>query len=367
MFKGIEFISDINLLPINNKENLRQVTQHFPFLATTYYLSLIDFSDPFDPLKRIVIPDLDELKSWGKADPSNENVYTVMEGVQHKYDSTLLVIASERCAGMCRYCFRKRLFLKDNYAKPEKLQDLKGLIKYIEEHKEITNVIISGGDALMLPTSQLETLIKNIMKIDHIRFIRLGTRILSYWPYRITEDTEFLEMINKYSKATKRIYVVTHFDHPREITHEAVKAVNLLHKAGAVLLNQCPLIKGINDSVDTLFWLFTKLASIGVAPYYVFQCRPAIGNKPFAVPIEKGYKLFEKAKAKCCGVAKRARFVISHAIGKLEVLALTEKNIFFKFHRAAKRKNEGKLLICERNPEAFWPEDYISFEESFYS
>ena len=365
MFEDINFVTNIDVLPIDEKVEIAKVVEHFPFLSTTYYLSLIRFDDPYDPIRRIVIPDPGELEPWGRADPSNEADYTVMEGVQHKYASTLLVLASDRCAGLCRYCFRKRLFLKDQYAKPEKLQDLDELVKYIEAHREITNVLISGGDAFMLPTRKLEEIIRKISQIDHIKSLRLGTRILSYWPQRISEDEKLLEILDRYSRPHKRIYVVTHFDHPREITPQALKAIDLLIKAGVVLLNQCPLIKGVNDDPDILASLFLKLVSVGIAPYYVFQCRPTIGNRPFAVPVEEGYKIVEEAKSRCCGVAKRARFVMSHARGKLEIVALTKEHVFFKFHRAARREDKDKLLVFERNLNAFWLDDYTNLVTNY--
>ncbi len=361
----VSFVTDLGVLPIAQKAEITKVAEHFPFLSTTYYLSLIRFEDPYDPIGRIVIPDPGELEPWGRADPSNEASYTVMEGVQHKYPSTLLVLASDRCAGLCRYCFRKRLFLKDKYAKPEKLRDVDELVRYIEAHRKITNVLISGGDAFMLSTEKLEEIIAKISQIEHVRFIRLGTRILSYWPYRILYDKKLLEVLDKYSKPNRRIYVVTHFDHPREITPQALEAVSLLIKAGVVLLNQCPIIRGVNDDPEVLSSLFIKLVAIGISPYYVFQCRPTIGNKPFAVPIEEAYEIVERAKSKCCGVAKRVRFVMSHAKGKLEVVGLTKDYIFLKFHRAAKKINEGKFLVFERNDEAFWLDDYTEAVPEF--
>jgi len=124
------------------------------------------------------------------------------------------------------------------------------------------------------------------------------------------------------------------------------------------LLNQCPLIAGVNDDSAILAELFRKLAGLGVAPYYVFQCRPTLGNKPYAVPVERGYRIFEAARGRVSGIAKRVRFVMSHAMGKLEIVALTRENIVFKFHRAAREQDTGKVLIYRRNPGAYWLDDY---------
>ena len=362
----VEFVRDLERipLPVEERERLLKVAEKFPFFCTSYYLRLINFNDPKDPLRRVVVPDEGELESWGRVDPSNEADYTVMEGVQHKYDSTVLVLASNKCAGLCRYCFRKRLFLTDE-KREERLRDVKALVAYLREHPEVTNVIFSGGDALMLSTPRLRELISEVAKVPHVRFIRLGTRILSYWPERILNDPELLEVLERYSLPERRLYVVTHFDHPREITPEAVKACSLLLKAGVHILNQCPLITGVNDDPEVLAELFRKLASMGVSPYYVFQCRPTVGNKPYAVPIERGYRIFETARGKVSGVGKRVRFTMSHAMGKLEIVALTREHVIFKFHRAARNENTGKVLVYRRNPQAYWLDDYTEPVEEF--
>ncbi|WP_297057195.1 KamA family radical SAM protein [Thermosulfurimonas sp.] len=361
----VQFVRELSELPLAEEERLEleKVTERYPFFCTSYYLRLINFNDPADPLRRVVIPDPAELESWGRVDPSNEANYTVMEGVQHKYESTVLVLASDRCAGLCRYCFRKRLFLKGSEGRPERLRDVQALVRYLERNPRITNVILSGGDALMLPTPRLRELIQAVRRVPHVRFIRLGSRILSYWPERILNDPELLELLKNYSRPGKRIYLVSHFDHPRELTPEARKACDLLLKAGVQILNQCPLVAGVNDDPEILAELFRELASLGVSPYYVFQCRPTLGNKPYAVPIERGYRIFEAARGMVSGVAKRVRFVMSHAMGKLEIAGLTREWVIFKFHRAAREEDTGKLLLYRRNSTAYWLDDYQELVE----
>ena len=360
----VRFIKDLEELPLSEKErqSLIPIASKFPFFCTSHYLRLIHFNDPADPLRRVVVPDEGELEPWGRVDPSNEANYTVMEGVQHKYDSTVLVLASDRCAGLCRYCFRKRLFLTEG-GRAEKLRDLEGLVEYLQRHPEVTNVIFSGGDALMLPTSRLRELIAAVSRVPHIKYIRLGSRILSYWPERVLKDPELLELFKRYSHPERRIYLISHFDHPREISPEAVAACDLLLKAGIPILNQCPLIQGVNDDPQILAQLFRRLASLGVSPYYVFQCRPTVGNKPYAVPIERGYQIFEAARGQVSGIAKRVRFTMSHAMGKLEIAAMTRENIIFKVHRAARNQDTGKVLVFRRNPEAYWLDDYQELVE----
>ncbi len=151
---------------------------------------------------------------------------------------------------------------------------------------------------------------------------------------------------------------MTHFVHPRELTQTAINSVHLLQKAGALIANQTPLIRGLNDNPHVLAELLGKLSFIGAAPYYIFQCRPSLGNKPYTVPIEEGYQIIEQAKALVSGLAKRLRFVMSHSTGKIEIVGLTKNRVYFKYHRAAEDADSGRFLVLKRNPNACWLDDY---------
>ncbi|MCD6570542.1 MAG: KamA family radical SAM protein [Deltaproteobacteria bacterium] len=356
----LKYLTKIENLPqLSEKEHiqLKKVTEIFAFRANKYYLSLIDWDNPDDPIRQIIIPDLKELDSWGRLDSSEEKNYTVIPGLQHKYNSTALLLISNVCGGICRYCFRKRIFmfLKGD---PELLRDLPTALEYIREHKEITNILLTGGDPLMLTTPKLENVIKQLMAIDHVQIVRIGTKIPAFNPYRILDDPSLLEMIEKYSTEKKKIYVINDFNHAKELTDAAIKSIYLLHKSGAILANQTPLIRGLNDNPETLAELLRKLSFIGAIPYYVFQCRPALGNKPYAVPIEEGYEIFEQAKASVSGLAKRARFVMSHSTGKIEIVGKTQEHTYLKYHRAADDEDSGHFMIFRSNPDAYWLDDY---------
>ncbi|ACR80358.1 MULTISPECIES: KamA family radical SAM protein [Kosmotoga] len=353
--KYLTRIDQISQLDKTEKEKLKKVTEKFVFRTNEYYLNLIKWDDPNDPIKRIIIPSMDELIEWGELDASNEHKYTVAPGLEHKYKDTALMLVSRVCGGICRFCFRKRVFLAGNR---EIMIDVEPGLEYIKKHKEITNVLLSGGDPLMLSTSKLENIISRLRKIDHVQIIRIGTKMVAFNPYRIIDDPKLIELLKKYSTPKKRIYIMTQFNHPREITDVAIEAINLLKEAGTELANQTPLIRGINDSPETLAELFRKLSFIGVPPYYVFQCRPTKGNKAYSVPIEEGYEIFRKATAMVSGLAKRARFAMSHMTGKIEVVGLDDEHIYMKYHRAAKPENYNKFLILKRNPEAYWLDDY---------
>jgi lysine 2,3-aminomutase len=229
---------------------------------------------------------------------------------------------------------------------------------YIRQHREITNVLLTGGDPLVLATSKLDNILHRLRQIDHVRIVRIGSKVPAFNPSRITNDETLLKTIRKHSSPRKRIYVMTHFVHPRELTDQAVEAVGLLQNAGALIANQMPLVRGLNDNPDVLAELLGKLSFIGAVPYYIFQCRPALGNKAYTVPIEEGYTIIEQAKARVSGLAKRARYVMSHASGKIEIIGKTEKLVYFKYHRAADYADSGRFLVFKCNPDACWFEDY---------
>jgi len=355
-------IEQLEQLSEQEKVELKKVTDKFAFRCNDYYLSLIDWNDPDDPIRTIIIPNLHELDEWGRLDPSDEQTYTIMPGLEHKYNSTALLLVSNVCDGICRYCFRKRVFIKPQ---SEYLRDLPAALQYIKQHREVTNVLLTGGDPLVLTTSKLEGIVRQLREIGHVRIIRIGTKIPAFNPYRIIGDPALLEMIEKYSTPLKRIYVMTHFVHPSELTDVAVEAVDLLRKAGALLANQTPLIRGLNDDPEVMAELVERLSFIGAVPYYIFQCRPALGNRGYTVPIEEGYDIIEQAKSRVSGLAKRLRFVMSHSTGKIEIVGKTEDLVYFKYHRAADDRDSGCFLAFKSNPHAYWLDDYDEMIEDY--
>ena len=357
--KYLTKLAQIPQLSEAERSDLEKVNEQFVFRTNDYYQSLIDWNDPDDPIRRIVMPDIQELDDWGQLDASNEEKYTKVKGLEHKYTSTALLLVNEVCAAYCRFCFRKRLFMDEN---DEVTKDISEGLEYIRKHKEITNVLLTGGDPMIMSTSKLEPIIKQIREIDHVKIIRIGTKIPAFNPHKIVNDPSLHEMIKTYSKDEKKIYIMAHFNHPRELTEIAVKGLNMLMQSGAIVVNQTPLIKGVNDDPDVLAELFNRLSFIGVPPYYVFLCRPTLGNEPFAIPVEDGYEIFEKARNKCSGLAKRARLVMSHETGKVEMVGMSDGQVFFKYNRSANVENDGKLLVFESNPDAYWFDDY---EEAF--
>ena len=356
--KYVTSISELdNLVGLAPKarEMMETVTELFPFRSNEYYLSLIDWKDGHDPLKRIVIPDSRELKTGGSADPSCEKDYTKQPGLQHKYDQTGLLLLTDVCGGICRFCFRKRLFMS---CERETVKDVGDNIEYIREHKEITNVLLTGGDPLTLETRQLEPVLRQLRAIEHVNIIRIGSKMLAYNPYRILNDPDLLSTLSRYSMPEKRIYLMAHFNHARELTYVSREAAEALRKAGVMVVSQTPILKGINDTPETLTTLFRQLSFAGISPYYVFQCRPTLGNQFFQIPVEQSYEVLQKSWQACSGLAKRARFVMSHATGKIEMVGKTADHVFMRYHQAADAPDIGKFMVFKSNPVARWFDDY---------
>lgn len=360
----ISKLEKISKIPKEELEGLKKVEEKYKFRANEYYLSLINWEDKNDPIRRIIIPNIEELEEWGFEDASKEHSYTISKGLQHKYKDTALLLINDVCGSFCRFCFRKRLF-KDIGKEVVRTREIGEDIEYIKQHEEITNVLLTGGDPLLLSTKKLESIIESIYEIEHVKIIRIGSKIPAFNPYRILNDASFVEMIKKYNKNGKKLYFIVHFNHPNEITSEAVKGINLLLNSGSILANQTPLLHKINDDPKILSQLFKKLSFIGVPPYYVFQNRPVMGNKGFVTPLEKGYSIFLQALQTISGLAKRPRFVMSHETGKIEVSAMTKDNIIFRYHRSHNSENYGKFFVFKRNPEAYWFDDYKEPVEVF--
>lgn len=355
----LEQVPQLNQSEINR---LEEVNDKFVFRTNDYYQSLIDWDDPEDPIRRIVMPDVQELDDWGQLDASDEESYTVAKGLEHKYDSTALLLVNEVCAAYCRFCFRKRLFMDDN---EEVTKDVSEGLEYIRTHEEINNVLLTGGDPLIMSTSKLEPIIQKVREVDHVNIIRIGTKIPAFNPMRIYNDPSLETMFRKYSTPEKRIYVMAHFNHPRELTPEAVRGLNFLLNAGAIVVNQTPMIAGVNDDPDVLAEMFNKLSYMGVPPYYVFQCRPTLGNRIYVTPLEEAFEIFESARVRCSGLAKRARFVMSHVTGKIEVIGLTEKYIYFKYLRSPVEDNDAKFMVFKRDHDAYWFDDYKELVDEY--
>jgi len=235
-------------------------------------------------------------------------------------------------------------------------------INYIRAHNSIVNVILSGGEPLLLSTKKLRNVIRSLDSIPHIRTIRIGSKIPVFNPFRIIEDEKLQAVFKQYSRSDRRIYLITHINHPNELTKYARQAISILQNSGTVFYNQTPILKGINDSPEILSELMIELSSIGITPYYFFINRPTAGNLKFSLPITKCYDLFSSARKQLSGLSKCSRLVMSHGSGKIEVVGLDDRKIYFRYHRAVNPENDSKILIYDRNDSFSWFEDFLNKE-----
>ena len=352
---SVEQLANYVNLSSNEKEQLEQVIQIHPMRVSRYYLSLINWNDPNDPIRKMAVPSVEELNLEGVYDTSGEAENTKMPGLQHKYAETALILATNRCATYCRHCFRKRLV---GLPTEEIVKRFEDAADYIAQHEEINNVLISGGDPLVLKNKIIKRFLEILTSIDHLSFIRFGSRTPVTLPNRLS-DPELLALFKKYSQMDKRLYVVTQFNHPREITPQSVNAVSKLINAGVLLSNQTVLLKGVNSDPETLATLMNSLVSIGVTPYYVFQCRPVKRVKThFQVPVCEGVRIVEKAKANCNGHSKRFKYAMSHKTGKVEIIGIIDGKIYFKYHEAKNRENLGVMFKRRVDEKAGWLDDF---------
>ena len=358
--KYLTKLDSIPELEPGEKRQLEYVTDKYSFRANDYYLSLINWDDPDDPIRRIVIPSVGELDSGGSLDASNESDYAVVPGLEHKYKNTALLLVNDVCGAYCRFCFRKRLFMDHNH---EVSKDSSEGIAYIRDHEEIDNVLVTGGDPLLLSTTRLEAILSSLRSIPHVKVIRIGTKMPAFNPHRILNDTKLVDMMGRYSEDSRKIYLMLHFNHPRELTKEARAVISLFQKAGLSLLNQTPLVRGVNDDPDVLAELFNTLAYMGVQPYYLFQCRPTKGNGIYSLTLEESLDIFENAQNRCSGLAKSARLVMSHATGKMEIVGKSEEHIFIRYHRLPDPESVSGIMAMKRNPAAYWFDDLDPVEE----
>ena len=353
--RTISELKSLGYISPDNFEAMERVADEFPIMIPRYYLSLIDKNDPDDPIRKMCVPTVMELDTSGTFDTSGEADNTVVRGLQHKYKNTALMLSTNVCAMYCRHCFRKRLV---GTSESETLQIVSGAADYIREHPEIDNVLVSGGDALLNNNRTLDNILGELVKIESLKFIRIGTRVPVVLPNRIIEDAELTGMLKRYS-AKKRIYVVTQFNHPRELTPQAKKAVKALNECGINVNNQTVLLRGVNDSVETLSKLLNKLVASGIAPYYVFQCRPVAAVKAqFQVPFLEAIDIVEGAKAKVNGIAKRFKYAMSHPTGKIEIVGKVHGDkMVFKYHQPKHEEDAGRLFAVDVTPDQCWLDD----------
>jgi len=270
-----------------------QLNKLFHIRINPYYLSLIRY--PNDPIWLQCIPDERELLDDGLLeDPLNEDRDSPVQSITHRYPDRVLFLVTSQCSMYCRFCTRKRKVGDSTKINMKFLQDG---VDYIAAHPEIRDVILSGGDPLMLTDYMLEKVVKALRDIPHVEIIRLGTKMPCVLPQRVTK--KLCAMLKKYHP----IYVNTHFNHPWECTPEAKLACTMLADAGIPVGNQAVLMKGVNDNADVMLDLMRKLLAMRVRPYYIYQADVTKGTNYFRTPVRVGLEIMDKLRGHTSGLA----------------------------------------------------------------
>jgi lysine 2,3-aminomutase len=286
-------------LPLQEAEilGLTKSSEIFSFRVTPYYLSLIDPWDSEDPIRRIALPRLEELSQETQSffDPLGERKNSPVNRIIHRYSDRVLFLVTDFCSVYCRYCTRKH-FTGQEQVFP-KQQEYEKALDYIKSHPGICEVILSGGDPLTLSNDQLDRVLSDLRAIEHVEIIRIGSRMPVVCPMRI--DSELVEIFKK----NKPIYLMTHFNHPRELTKEATDALNLIADSGTPMMNQMVLLNGVNNHPAIVQALCRRLLYLRVKPYYMFQCDPSQGTDYLRTPIEQGEQIMKELWGHLSGLA----------------------------------------------------------------
>ncbi len=290
-------IADYFNLSKEEREWVLRVSKVYTFGVTPYYLSLSDPRDPEDPIRKQILPSPKEIdpyiQRYGDENPFNEE--KEIKGLTHRYRDRVLMVVTTACATYCRHCMRKRIFKEGERAFTK--EEIDRMIEYIESHKDIKDVLISGGDPLILDNERIEYILKRLRNIKHVDIIRFGTRLPVLLPQRFY-DKQLLNILEKYGP----IWINTHFNHPKEVTEESEEAVFNLLKHGVPVNNQTVLLKGINDDGNIMLELFRKLLRIRVKPQYLFHCDPVKGVMHFRTTIDKGLEIMDFLRGKISGM-----------------------------------------------------------------
>jgi len=319
-------------------ELVEHVARTFPMAISPYYLSLVEEPTPSDPIFRQCVPQPEELLSptFCVPDPLQEEEHSPVPGLVHRYPNRALSLVSSTCAMYCRHCTRKRLAgVKEETVSPETLSQQ---VAYLHEHPEINDVIISGGDPMTMSSARLEEALRSFRSVPSVNVIRIGTRVPVTLPMRVSD--ELAGMLAKYHP----VWVCTHFNHPREVTAQAQAACECLLRVGIPLMNQTVLLRGVNDSADTLADLFSALIAMRVRPYYLFQCDLVRGVEHFRTPLRSGADIMQELRRKISGIAC-PQFIVDAPNGGGKIPAGPDYIVGSSPTETILRSSDGKHVI----------------------
>lgn len=288
----------INLTP-NEEKGIDKARGRLSMAITPYWGTLLDPEDENCPIRRQAVPVAQEflISPHEMTDPCAEDRDSPAPHLVHRYPDRVLLLSTEQCAMYCRHCTRRRLVGDHEEKEAGFANKFDEAIDYIKSNRKIRDVLISGGDPLILEDDLLESLISRIRSISHVELLRLGTRVPVTLPQRITE--KLVNMLKKYSP----IWLSIHFNHPKEITKRCEIACDMLSEAGIPLGSQTVLLKGVNDRPYIMKKLVHDLLKIRVRPYYIYQCDPVRGTQHFRTPVATGINIMEKLRGHTSGYA----------------------------------------------------------------
>ena len=290
--------------------------ERYPLLVTPYYLSLAHSPETTDPILRQCLPTQAETNDHeqygGQPDALAEEANSPVPRLFQRYPDRVLFNTSNLCAVHCRHCLRKRDWAK--CLPPPTDNELDAICKYLAAHSEIREVLVSGGDPLMLPEECLQRIVERLSDVPSIEMLRFGSRVPCVLPQRVTPRLAAI------LASGKPAWLATHFNHPWELTKEAAQAAQILHRAGLSLVNQSVLLKGVNDDADTLAKLFTGLLKIHIKPYYLFHGDPILGAMHFRTGLQKGLDIMNHLRGRTSGMALPAfAFDLPNGKGKIRL------------------------------------------------
>lgn len=288
-------------VPIAQRETMRAVLKNMRLAITPHTAQLIDFADPTDPLFLMTVPQAQELSTSPEelVDPIGDEAKSPIPFLTHRYPDRVLVYVTFFCSAYCRFCFRR---FKTGQATPgPDAADRDRICAYLRAHPGVDEVILTGGDPLTLMDSQLAEWLQSLRAVPTVTRLRIHTRVPVNLPSRITSS--LVALLRSAMDSTHPVYLVTHFNHPRELAPENVAAIAALVDAGIVVRNQSVLLRGVNDDVETLRALFKRLVDVRIVPYYLHQLDLARGTGHFRVPIERGIKLMRALQGTTTGIA----------------------------------------------------------------
>lgn len=419
----INEVPELKSLPEEIRFNVKVVGSVLPFRTNHYMVeNLIDWSNvPEDPLFQLSFPqkgmlateDFDRVANLLRRDASKNELQAViheiraglnphpggqqalnvpvldgesLEGMQHKYHETVLFFPGQgqTCHAYCTFCFRWAQFIGDKELRFIST-DAEVLHRYLAEHTEVTDLLLTGGDPMIMKTKALEGYLLPLIedsRFDHIRDIRIGTKTLTFWPYRYTSDVDaddVLHLFKKLVKGGKHVAIMAHFNHGRELsTPMAREAIRRVRETGAIIRTQAPLLQHINDDSDVWANMWKEQTRLGLVPYYMFVERDTGAKRYFELPLTRAHAIYRKAISQVSGLSRTARGpVMSSAPGKIEVLGVEEirgERVFaLRFLQARDPEWMGRVFFAEHNETATWlsgltpafGEDSFFFEADF--